>query len=218
METSKTKELTPNLMRTFSVLLDQIVDVMCPCTRADTLDAAPAANALDCAPSGRERLESRQWVPSVPEASTLIISRGEDKPIGNSILRAGVLSRLHHVRSDQRRCRGNERHSLGVSRVATFIVAHRLSPSFGSATTRRSSPGGARAAAQQLIDQRTFARTRHQPSCQKRTWSSRPPKESPPVRIRTAWPASAAVHEKTFLRHQLLHPIPLMTCRVCQLA
>ena len=122
----------------------------------------------------------------------------EDKPIGNSILRAGVLSRLHHVRSDQRRCRGNERHSLGVSRVATFIVAHRLSPSFGSAITRCSSPGGARAAAQQLIDQRTFARTRHQPSCQKQTWSSRPPKESNPVQIKTAWSASAAMHEKNF--------------------
>ena len=50
METSKTKELTPNLMRTFSVLLDQIVDVTCPCTSADTLDAAPAANALDSTP------------------------------------------------------------------------------------------------------------------------------------------------------------------------
>ena len=65
METSKTKELTPNLMRTFSVLLDQNVDVTCSCTRADTLDAAPAANALDSAPSGRERLESRQSITSV---------------------------------------------------------------------------------------------------------------------------------------------------------
>ena len=50
METSKTKELTPNLMRTFIVLLDQIVDVTCPCTSVDTLDAAPAANALDSTP------------------------------------------------------------------------------------------------------------------------------------------------------------------------
>ena len=39
METSKTKKLPPNLMRTFSVLLDQIVDVTCPYTSADTLDA-----------------------------------------------------------------------------------------------------------------------------------------------------------------------------------
>ena len=36
-----------HLMRTLSVLLDQIVDVMFPCTRADTLDAARAANAPD---------------------------------------------------------------------------------------------------------------------------------------------------------------------------
>ena len=50
VETSKTKKLTPHLMRTFSVLLEQIVDVTFPCIRADTLDAAPAANAPDNEP------------------------------------------------------------------------------------------------------------------------------------------------------------------------
>ena len=56
---------------------------------ADTLDAAPAANALDNTAvglgmqkrTGRRRLESRQWVPSAPEASTSIIARetGQDQ-------------------------------------------------------------------------------------------------------------------------------------------
>ena len=33
-----------------SVLLDHIVDVTCPCTKADTLEEAPAANAPDNEP------------------------------------------------------------------------------------------------------------------------------------------------------------------------
>ena len=83
------------------------------------------------------------------------------------------------------------RQSRGVSRVASLVVAHSSSPTYGSATTR-----GTRAAAQQLIDQRTFARTQDQPSCQKQTWSSRPLKESRLVVMRAGWSAPYARHNK----------------------
>ena len=76
----------------------------------------------------------------------------EDKPKGNSILRAGaqlfcqdstMCAQTPKLPMMRRRCRGNVKHSVGVSRVATLVAAHSLSPTFGSATTRRSSPGGA---------------------------------------------------------------------------
>ena len=83
METSKTKKLTPNQMRTFSVLLDQIVDVTC-LAQAQTLWTQLLQPTLwtvrrwtwHAKRTGRERLELRQCVPSVPEASMSIIARG----------------------------------------------------------------------------------------------------------------------------------------------
>ena len=217
METSKTKKLTPHLMRTFSVLLDQIVDVTCPCTSADTLDAAPAANALDstpldlaCKKDRSERLESRQWVPSVPEASTSIIARDRlgsadrrgqtDRkldPEGRSSVKTPPCALRPATMSWKRKAL-----PWAFQEWPPSLLHHRLSPSFGSARTR-----GARAAAQQLIDQRTFARTRHQPSCQKRN--------APPAHQRRVPLLSRSKQrglrpqrctKKTFLRQQLHSP------------
>ena len=203
----------------------------------------PAANALDKAPldmackkrTGWEDLNRASGYLLHPKHRRQLSDGGqvrisgtdEDKPIGNSILRRRstiVLSRLHHVRSDRklpmvrRRCRGNERHSLGVARVATFIVAHHLSPSFGSATTRRSSSGGpvrpysSSSTTARLRERRTSHPARSEPGLpahkRSRLLSGSEQRGLRPQRCT----------KKTFLRHQLHLPNPPVTCRVCQLA
>ena len=105
---------------------------------------------------------------------------------------------------------------LGVSRVATFIVAPPL-VTFVRQCQELEGPvlPHSSSSTNVLLQERG---TSH--PAKKRKCSSRPPKESPPpVQIKNSVVCVRSdARKKLFFDSSFILPIPLVTCRVCQLA